>query len=269
MAILLAQTPVRAFDCATVTCGVTANTPTDSDADGFTDYEECCGITLADGSHFKGFKEGGECLDPNKKDVFVILIPATPSNLPLDPLQLVKTLPINIHLIQPSQATSNLNDYTLDRIVSPSSALTPKQKAVRITEDLTPYNQENNPLLGKSGEGTLIGPDSTLIFTERTKGYLTSIYLKAGAGTPPQDVLDKYYRHIIAHEFGHSIRPLAPVSQADYVSFGGYHYKTQTTYNKTNVIMDQYVTCKASGGTFNCLIGTIYTPADIAAITLR
>ena len=272
IAMVFVQTPAR----AAVTCPTTSTA--DSDGDGFTDAEECNGITLADGiTHFPGYLDHlanpnlprDQYLDPNSKDVFVILIPASQTNFPSEPLQFVKTLPITIHSIQPSQATSNVNDYTLDRIVSPGSTL--KQKAVRLTEDATtPYNPTNPGLLGSSGEGTLLsGRDDTTIYTEKIKGLVLSVYSNAGAGNPPQDLIDKYIRHVIAHEFGHSIRPLAPVSQADYVNFAGYHYKSGTTYNGLNVILDQYVKYTIKGGKVTFYIGTIYTPPDIAGITLR
>jgi len=229
----------------------------DSDGDGFTDKEECDGIWLADNSHFTS-------LDPNKKDLFLILIPASPTNFPPDALQFVYTLPINIHLIQPGQATSNA-DYTLDRIVSSNSTL--KQKAVRITESLQYDAAQPNLPLGTSGEGTPNGRDSATVFTERIKNLVSSVY--GYYNQTVQDDIDKYVKHVIAHEFGHMVRPLAPVSQADYVNFGGYHYKSGTTVSKTNVILDQYVKYTVKGGNVIFYIGTIYTPADIAGVTLR
>jgi hypothetical protein len=249
------------------------DTMTDSDGDGFTDYEECCGIALANGSHFNGFKEGGDCLDPNNRDLFVILIPAAQnSKIPSNEFMYASALPIRIHSITPDKATSNPDDYTLDRIVSPNSALTPQQKAVRLTEDLTPYDP-TKPLLplGISGEGTPNSRDNATIYTERTDGLVRHVYTNNNIAFPDnlQDIIDTYIRHVIAHELGHMIRPLAPVIQADYVSFGGYHYKSGTTYNKENVILDQYVKYTVKGGNVTFYIGTIYTPADIAGIILR
>lgn len=284
--MVLTQTPAR----AAVTCPTSSTA--DSDGDGFTDAEECNGMALADGTHFPGYSEHlsnpslqrNQYLDPNSKDLFVILKPASPSNFPSDPLQYVytgpdaaHTLPITFHLIQPEQATSNA-DYTLDRIVSPLSTL--KQKAVRFTEDLTPYNPANkDALLGNSAEGTPNGLDDAVIYSARIKGKVQDIY---AGNNPPipypsnlQDIIDRYMRHIFAHELGHMIGPLAPVTQADVQNFGGYHYKSDTTQTvnkvKYNVIMDQYVTynVSVSNGTVTFKIGTIYTSADVPAVTLR
>lgn len=267
IAMVLTQTPARAVTCPTASTA-------DSDGDGFTDAEECNGITLADGSPFKGFLEGGDCLDPNNRDLFVILIPAAQnSKIPSNPFMYASALPIRMHFITPDKVTSNA-DYTLDRIVSPNSALTPKQKAVRLTEDLTSYDSQNPNLpLGISGEGTPNNRDNATIFTERADGFIRYTYASNNIPFPSnlQDLIDKFIRRNIAHELGHMIRPLAPVSQADYVNFQGYHYKPGTKYNKVNVILDQYVLCNVSAnqGTITFSIGTIYTPADIAAITLR
>src|SRR5262245_28335512 len=77
--------PARAaVACSTVVPGST----TDTDGDGFTDYEECngigglttCGAAVTDRS---------TCLDPNTKDVFVILNPASSSNFPANLFELV------------------------------------------------------------------------------------------------------------------------------------------------------------------------------------
>jgi hypothetical protein len=241
----------------------------DTDADGFTDYEECYGITLADNTtHFRGYMEGGECLDPNKKDLFVILIRATPSsNIPdpseysvpeKDPLQYVRSLPINVHLITEAQATSNAN-YTLDRIVSPTSTF--QQKAVRVAESLETATDPN--IMGISYEGTPVGRDNALVYTAKIINHVNSVYAAAGASIQP-GLIYTYIKQTIAHEIGHMVGPLAPVSARDQERYGGFHYKSGT-----NVIMDQSVYYTSKGKSVTFYVGTTWTSLDIAGIKLK
>ena len=136
--MLLSQVPAQAaVDCAN------ASSTTDTDKDGFTDYQECNGITLADGTFFPGKSSQAAItvrLDPDTRDLFVILVPATPSSFPANPLEFVSKpvsqggLGLNVHVITPAQAPN--------RVVSPST-----QKAVRVTESL---DVSNPNLLGIS-----------------------------------------------------------------------------------------------------------------------
>jgi hypothetical protein len=241
--MLLSQVPAQAaVDCATVTSSST----TDTDKDGFTDYQECNGITLADGTSFPGKSSQAAItvrLDPDTRDLFVILVPATPSSFPANPLEFVSKpvsqggLGLNVHVITPAQAPN--------RVVSPST-----QKAVRVTESL---DVSNPNLLGISSPGTPNGLDLATVYTQRIKNSFTSIL----GTTPSQDLIDLYIKHTIAHEIGHMVGPLAPTGSS---SYGGYHYKSGT-----NVIMDQSVYYK--GTTF--YIGTTYTSTDQTKTKLK
>lgn len=241
--MLLSQVPAQAaVDCATVTSSST----TDTDKDGFTDYQECNGITLADGTSFPGKSSQAAItvrLDPDTRDLFVILVPATPSSFPANPLEFVSKpvsqggLGLNVHVITPAQAPN--------RVVSPST-----QKAVRVTESL---DVSNPNLLGISSPGTPNGLDLATVYTQRIKNSFTSIL----GTTPSQDLIDLYIKHTIAHEIGHMVGPLAPTGSS---SYGGYHYKSGT-----NVIMDQSVYYK--GTTF--YIGTTYTSKDQTKTILK
>jgi hypothetical protein len=256
IALVFVQTLAR----AEVVCNnVQPDTTTDTDNDGFTDYEECNGITLADGVHFNGYLEGGECLDPNKKDLFVILNRANPSNFDQNPLEYVYGLGINVHLITQAQASNDPN-YTLDRIVSPTSPN--KQKAVRVAESLVTAIDPH--ILGISFEGTPNSRDNAVVYTAKIINHLNSVYWSANAGLPPQDVISRYIKQTIAHEIGHVIGPLAPVSLRDQERYGGYHNKSGT-----NVIMDQSVYYTSKGNKVTFYIGTTYTSLDIGGIKLK
>jgi len=266
-----------------VTCPV-PNDATDSDSDGFTDYEECNGITLYDGTCMCGSvncplppvgctSTRTDRLDPNKKDLFVIFIRKTPSNIPvdLDPLAYVKGLPINVHLITETQASNNA-DYTLDRIVSPGSAN--KQKAVRVSESL--ITTPDPEIVGISFEGTPKSRDDALVYTAKIENHIETVCNCSGSigptwctgccdstGACGVALFHKYIKQIVAHEIGHMIGPLAPVSLRDKERYGGYHYKSGT-----NVIMDQSVYYTVKGSIVTFYVGTTWTSLDIAGIKL-
>ena len=126
---------------AAVTCPSTSTN--DADGDGFTDAEECSGITLLDGVTVTSCVAGvdrNSCLDPNSKDVFVIVVPAAGSTLlGADPLRILKgtnvtgtKLGLAIHQITEGQTT--------DRRVNGS------QNAIRITESLGTADEEETIL---------------------------------------------------------------------------------------------------------------------------
>ncbi len=269
LATLLIQGPAY----GAVTCPSDSTSPaaqalrnSDSDGDGFSDYDECYGITLMNQSPFYGKLEGistgrprGQYLDPDTKDLFVVLVKATDLGLNYtnitqpDPLEYVSRtlaqggLAITTHQIGLAQAT-------LDRFVTSTSA----QKAVRVTESL---DMSDPNLFGDSdGCGIPNFLDNARVFTESIKNRVNSVYQSAGV-TVPQGLIDTYIKHTIAHEIAHALGPLAPTYNA---RFGGYHYKTGT-----NVEMDQSVYYTSKGSTVNFYIGTTYTSADQSAIKLK
>ncbi len=238
--LLLIQAPaMAAVDCNN------PSTEADADLDGFTDAQECIGITLYNGSLFLGKDSGvnrADRLDPDTKDLFVILVYASPTKIPANPLEYVSApqsqggLGIALHVIVPEQADTN-------RLV------TSTQKAVRVTESL---DDSTTTPLGVTSCGTPNGLDLATVYTQRIINHVTSVNPSAS-----QTLKDTYIKHTIAHEVGHMVGPLAPTYNANY---GGYHYKTGT-----NVILDQSV--KYKGTTF--YIGTTYTSADKSGIKLK
>ena len=233
------STRARAVDCPAVENSI------DSDKDGFTDYQECYGITMYDDSLFPGRATSGnysrdQRLDPDTPDLFVILRPASPSNLPANPLELVSRsqaeggLGVTVHVITDPSAPA-------DRMVSPDSP----QKAVRITEDLDPVGI----ILGEANQGTPNGLDNAFIYTNHIIDFIDttcaegSSCIDAGTGYSGQALIDLYIKHVIAHEVGHMT-----MLAAEYNSrFGGYHYKAGS-----DVIMEQaeVFTIKKGVGTF-------------------
>ena len=269
LAMLLIQAPAH----GAVTCPSDKNSPdalalknTDFDGDGFSDYAECYGITLMDQSHFYGRLEGrsmelppDQYLDPDTKDLFVILVKATDlganyTNITqANPLEYVSRtlaqggLAITTHPIGREKAT-------LDRLVTSTST----QKAVRVTESLD--TSDPNQSGQSDGCGTPNGSDNARVYTENIKNRVNSVYQSAKATVPP-GLIDTYIKHTIAHEIAHALGPLAPTYNA---KFAGYHYKSGT-----NVEMDQSVYYTSKGSTVNFYIGTTYTSADQSAFKLK
>jgi len=257
MSLLLSQVPAQAaVDCNN------PSTEADADLDGFTDAQECQGIPLDKGTAptiIQGKLSGlprAERLDPDTKDLFVILVPASPSKFPVNPqnpsdltypLQYVSApqsnggLGIAVHVISPLQADIN-------RFVSSSST----QKAVRVTESL----EGGTTPLGVTSCGTPNGLDLATVYTQRIQNHVLSVNPSAS-----QTLIDTYIKHTIAHEVGHMVGPLAPTYNANY---GGYHYQTGT-----NVVLDQSVYYTSKKGVVTFYIGTTYTSADKSGIKLK
>lgn len=246
----LGQGPAQAVTCPTTSTA-------DFDGDGFTDKQECDGIPLPNTSpdnFFPGKNSGllrAVRLDPDTKDLFVILVPASQNSLfPDNPLEYVVApqvqggLGITAHIINMVQA---YNPST--RVVTSVSS----QKAVKVTENLDATS--GNIILGMASCGTPMGLDLATIYTQRIVNHVTSVL--GASNTNLQNQITTYIKHTIAHEVGHMLGPLAP----KYVdTFGGNHYKTGT-----KVVMDQSVYYKDT--TFS--IGTIFADADKTKIKLR
>jgi len=251
IAMAFIQTPALAV----VDCFGSYDPGGDDDNDGFTNSEECNGITLYDGSIFNS-------LNPNTKDLFVIMVKVASTKLraDVDWYEFVSRplaqggLGIAIHEITQTQAYS-------DRRVTASSS----QKAVRITESLNPGSTDiEKKTFGNAEPGTPNGLDDATIWTQRVINYInttcggdSSNCRDSFTNYTGQALVDLYIKHVVAHEIGHMLGPLAPVYNSN---FGGYHYKTGT-----NVEMDQFV--KYKSGVF--YIGTKFTSGDQTGLDLK
>jgi hypothetical protein len=259
-AIGLTMVPTSAWAVVCTDVLKTADTGFDTDQDGFTDHQECsgittvgevqviypwCGATLADGTA----PSRDRCVDPNSKDVFVILAPATaaPSLLPqaFNPFGPVRAygitfsglsgLRLAVHPLKPTEAG-------LNRVITSAVLNLPAQKAVRVGESL---DTSSTTILGDCQWGMPLGLDGCVVYTQRTKNFIASscgsatIQTPAGAVSDAADVLLAYSTQIILHETGHSLGGLT----GEYTSrFGGYHYKAGS-----GLVMDQAVTYTVKG----------------------
>lgn len=240
---------------AQVVCPTTSTL--DADADGFTDAQECSGSGILGVLPCAAGVDRNSCLDPNSKDVFVIVVPDTtgPSLLGQNPLGVLKTtagitgLGIGIHQITEGQTTNRV-------VLGP-------QKAIRITESL----DTSDVATGVCNQGTPNGLDGCIVFTQVISNFVNS---KCPTGVPclisPSTtgtvaaVISTYIQNTIAHEASHSM-----AVTAKYISrFGGNHYQTGT-----NVVMDQSVYYTTRGGKTTFFIPGAYATADPPAVTLN
>jgi hypothetical protein len=234
VAIAVTATPDPAW--AVVDCNNPASdaATTDTDGDGFTDAQECAGLTLDLGAppppgaprprlEWCGSPNAGpECVDPNRKDLFVIYRPATTGSLlgglP-NPFGInsflgisftgLSSLGVAVHQLTPAQAGS-------DRRVSSVSS----EKAVRVSESLSD-GALTDPL-GYCQFGTPQSLDGCTVYTKRITNFIASKCNGAGDTTTNRNqVFLAYATYVIIHETGHSVGGLAAKYNAAY---GGYHY---------------------------------------------
>jgi hypothetical protein len=249
---------------------VCPGTTTDSDGDGFTDAQECAGLTLSPGNLFGNLAvlptcaantsgaDRLQCVDPNSKDAFVIVTRASPSRIPTNPYQFISAaqsaggLGITVHEITTTRT---------DRRVIDTSA----QLAARLRESL----DTSDLILGSANQGMVL--DLATVFTQRIANFVTSTC--AGSSTCADsnaatngvdtlsEVIDHYIRHTISHELGGHVLTLAPVYNSRY---GGNHYQSGT-----KVVLEQSVTYTKKSGRVTWYISSLYTDPDRAGARLQ
>jgi hypothetical protein len=266
------------------------DTGADSDNDGFTDFQECTGITTigttpvvvpwcgapnADGL----LPTRDRCMDPNSRDLFAILEPAPTGSLlpavqspnsttPYNPF-----LPFTAHGINFTGLNAlglavhklNPNEAALNRTVSAAVLGLPAPKAIKVAESV----DVNGVILGNCQYGTPSGLDGCVIYTRRTQNFIASacgseaaIQTVSGGPSDAQQVLWAYSTYLTLHEAGHSLGGLT----GEYNSrFGGYHYKPGA-----GLVMDQAVTYTLKGGVCKFFISPNWNPTlDPQAVRLK
>jgi hypothetical protein len=221
---------------------------TDYDRDGFSDDFEGNAVSLCSKSY---------TLNYQKKDVFVLLIPAANgyfSRTDFDPLKIAKdSLQINIHKLDP---TSTCNENWTRAI--PNS----NQKALRIKEDLSTLVKE----LGSSTPGLPSGRDDAKIYTARIRQEIdaacppgTACQDKTGEVKGADALFDLYIQNIVAHELAHMLQPLAQ----PYSTKIEWHDKTGSGY-----VMDQFIVASKDRktGVITIPISNTYKSADISLL---
>jgi len=214
-------------------------------------------------------------MNPSKKDVFVLLIPAAGGYIAgiQDPFFYAQEstnpnggLPINIHRL-PYTATCN---ETWTREIPGFS-----QKALRIKESLNTSVVE----IGISTPGLPSGRDDATIYTKRIWQKIVEACPFLGSPDSPSytcpanatcencqvnssikgmAIFPYYIQNTIAHEMAHMLRPLAQ----PYSSKIGYHDKSGSGF-----IMDQFYVGTTSQNVVTLPISNHYKPVDIDMVT--
>lgn len=280
-ALIMAIIPSQALAQCPVNCNNSPSQTSDCDNDGISDYDECMGIYLNDGTSFPGFNnktsDRNQYLDPNSLDLFVILVPTASTLIPADPLEFVyrstasSGLGLATHTITASKATSDRYFGYRD----PGKTVQIQQKAARVTESL---DTGNTIILGISEYGTPNGLDESTVYTQRIKNNIMNVcgsrygtgncvdsagvkdYLDQ-TGHWVYDLTNKYIKHTIAHEIGH----LITLTTKNEPRFDGHHYKSGS-----QVILEQAVSYTDKSGKVTFYLSDKFAlPADVAGIHLK
>jgi hypothetical protein len=173
-----AQNATSTFNCTDAAINL------DTDLDGFVDADECAGLgglRVCDGTTTRA-----NCIDPNGRDVFVLMVPSTTgTNFPADPLSLINQAVGGLNTAAHPVSTNHIG--TGRTLLATNST----QKVVRVTES----KLTGSGILGVCEWGTPNGLDDCTVYTERAKGVATSM------GLPAADVI----KWVINHEAGHAM----------------------------------------------------------------
>jgi hypothetical protein len=223
------------------------------------------------------------CLDPNTKDLFVILLPVTaappalPSLLPADdPLAYLRQgLGIGVHQLPRSAAATKTSRVVTPSVTYPTTAqqLSTVQKAVKVEENRTSTLATSSNKLGYTPWGTPNTSSGSTVYTGcidekvRTESAnAPKVYLGDRLTSPSTSVdyknnleyiINLYIKHTIAHEVGHGMQ-LTPNSTDPHYAEG------------TGSIMDRVAVVKTyEDNSISWFINTTWLPADVTATKLK
>ena len=256
-ALLLILVLLPAPASAAVTCP--GATSVDSDGDGLSDAAECSGFSLPPALGTTSFPscrslvapfDRTTCVDPDSKDVFIIVVPAATGFLPSNLLQLLSGLPVGVHVITqtPAQVLAN-----------PDRTVNGTQKAIRLSESL----DTNGSTAGQCNWGTPNDAAECVVFTQRIVNFVNSTFATCTPGASLaaiQSIITTYIQQVAAHEPSHSMK-LTKIYDAKY---GGHHYAPGTS-----AMMAQNNTYSCKGGKLTWTIGTPFTAADLGDFLLK
>ena len=238
----------------------------DSDGDGFINETECHDITFAGtqpaagtfptcvGRTFTATFTRNDCVDPNSKDLFVILVKATPSSN----FDLLTDLRNNILLlfdfiskpISQGGLGYTIHLITADKVDSSNRVcLSECPHAVKVIESL----DLNGTTTGYADQPT----DSVFVYTGRIRKTIVDAWasvLVAEANIPASDFLT-YYRETTAQEIAHHLGLRATCT----ITYGCH------TAPGKGFVVDYQVTFTARSGSVTWKFGTVFEAADQGA----
>jgi len=242
-----------------------AQAQVDRDLDGFDDaLETTTGLPLAVGSIPacpSGATQRDFCVDLGP-DLFVILTPVSPSSrlalLPIDPLGFIPSLraDLGVHNLTPQQAAP-------DKTVSPTTS---QQKAIRILESLAVQTQTSagsntDAIWGKAtSPGTPNTAGDIILYTQQIINDIAAKYQAAGIPIDNNKV-NQCITHVIAHETGHNLGPLAPIYNQ---KLGGYHYSTTQ-----QIVMSQAPVLSQKGSNVTIVCPNTWSSSDPTSLRLK
>jgi hypothetical protein len=275
---VLVSLPLYADAAAAVNCG-NASPTRDADGDGISDAVECnaTGVLTAGspGARFPVCAAGTSspsCLNPNSKDLFVIVVRAANSTVPTNPFEFVSNattggltgtgLGLNIHEIANNNAI--ISGGTDDRLVFPASGSFPATYAVRVTENTADLS--TGAILGQATNGTPATTGRIVVWPVRILQHVNEVRAAAGlaAVTATHASVVKYIKQVIAHEMGHVMGPMANVDATTASLYGGKHYAPTP-----GLIMSQYVTTDEILNLNNVTFPDDFTSGDLSALKLK
>lgn len=269
LAALLGGADEASAACTIDPCVGGGSASFDCDRDGFTDQEECVGLTAPPAAFaFPSCRvvptAQPECLDPAKSDLFVKFEKTTNSaytELGITDAaafglitQATGGLPIRVH-VRPG-------NVALPATPQPN-AITARQAALIVREVRgTPSTTcpITSPLGAMNGVTSTNGAGIAQIFTQRIIDHVRCVYTSVNqSATSAAATADKIamIRHTTAHETTHAHR-LAPQSVQN---FGGNHYKTGS-----GCVMDQSSTYTTKNGVVKFVTPLAYCGPDVNAV---
>lgn len=245
----------------------------DFDNDGYTNSEECLGLTSQNAYiTFAGWNGGSTSpdrkayLDPATQDLFVIVLANTANGgsrfdritgagqAPGALIEILGNVGVAAHALTSApvavedRAIASTQRYDVDSLANV------RQKAVRITEDRnTSLGTSKSPApFGSSQWGTPNYLDDARIYTYRVESHVNSTcngkickdaisgVSVAATATDRSPIIDQYVKSVAAHEIGHTNKMTA-VSDP---TFNGNHYSPDS-----KVVMSQNITWVKAGNT--------------------
>jgi hypothetical protein len=216
---------------------------------------------------------GPGCLNPNTKDLFVILVRATNSTIPTtNPFEFVTNptggsatgvgLGLSVHVIANENAI--ISAGTDDRIVFPASGSFPATYAIRVTENTADLS--TGAILGQATNGTPATTGKVVVWPVRILQHVNDVRAAAGlrAVTATDASVVKYIKQVIAHEMGHVMGPMANVDATTASLYGGKHYAPTP-----GLIMSQFVTTDEILNLNSQTFPDDFTSGDLSALKLK
>ena len=248
--------PLAAVDCASIINDIDAfivSGTSDTDGDGYLDWEECKGLELISDSYgtmgtsfaidypscFNNPSLVPKCLDPDSLDVLIIFLRTLPfeTNVPtdpgleeyFDPFAYVPFIGVTPHEIAELIPGGDIADRVIvDRSSAPFlDPLGPEkdlyQKALRIHEN-TASAWGNDMGIADQGPAWFNTVEG-VVYTNHIINFIRNEYFSSGVTEPSnlrETVIEPYMMHTFAHEVGHMFVLRTPEQRNI-----GFHFKTR------------------------------------------